>query len=191
MSYLHGKFVWFEHESTDPDRAAKFYEGLFGWRTERITMGDNDPYPMIHNGDQAIGGYRKSQPGVPTQWVSYLSVPDVDVSYRAAVAAGARTLFEPMDFGPVGRGAGIADPTGAPFCLWHGANGDPADAEKTPMGSWFWNELWTSDDRKALAFYQTLFGFTHDAMEMGPMTYYLLNKDGLPRAGLCKSVNGA
>ena len=71
------------------------------------------------------------------------------------------------------------------------ADGDPPDVETTPMGGWIWNELWTTDERKALAFYETLFGFTHDVMEMGPATYYVLKKDGSPRAGLCRSVNPA
>ena len=55
------------------------------------------------------------------------------------------------DFGRVGRAAAMADPTGASFVVCKGANGDPPDAEKTPMGGWAWNELWTSDDRKAPA----------------------------------------
>ena len=187
--YLHGKFVWFELLTKEIDRAMRFYDGLFGWRSSRVPMGDGAPYPMIHNGDQAIGGYRMGPPRVKSHWVSYLSVPDVDASHRAAVAAGCRIMMAPTDFGPAGRAAAIADPTGASFCIWKGANGDPPDAEKTPMGGWFWNELWASDDGKALAFYETLFGFTHDAMEMGPATYYVLNREGRPRAGLCQSVN--
>jgi len=95
------------------------------------------------------------------------------------------------DFGPVGRAAAMADPTGASFCVWKGADGDPIDVDKTPMGGWIWNELWTSDDRKALAFYETLFGFTDEAMNMGPTTYYILKAGGKSRAGLCQSVNPA
>jgi predicted enzyme related to lactoylglutathione lyase len=184
--YLHGKFVWFEHMSGDPDRAMKFYDALFGWRSERVPMG-SEPYPMIHNGGQAIGGYRKNP--AATHWVSYLSVPDVDVSFRGAVAAGAKAVMSPTDFGPAGRAAAIKDPTGTPFALWKDARGDRPDADKTPFGDWFWDECWTPDEHKALAFYETIFGFTHDSMDMGPMgTYYILKKDGMPRAGLAKSV---
>ena len=186
--YLHGKFVWFELLTQEIDKAMSFYDGLFGWRSSRVPMGDNEPYSMIHNGDQAIGGYRKGPQGVRSHWVSYLSVPDVDASHRAAVAAGCRIMMAPTNFSPVGRAAAIADPTGASFCLWKGANGDPPDSEMTPMGGWFWNELWTSDERKALAFYETLFGFTHDLMSTGP-NYYVLKQHGRPRAGLCQSVN--
>ena len=187
--YLPGKFVWFELLTQDIDKAITFYDGLFGWRSARVPMGDPDQYPMISNGDQGIGGYRKGPPGVRSHWVSYLSVPDVDVAHRAAAAAGCRIMMAPTDFGHVGRAAAMADPTGASFCVWRGTGGDPPDVEKTPMGGWFWNELWTSNDRKALAFYETMFGFTHDAMDMGATTYYVLKRDGHPRAGLCQSVD--
>jgi predicted enzyme related to lactoylglutathione lyase len=190
--YLHGKFVWFEHVSRDVDRAMEFYDALFGWRTERVAM-DGMQYPMIHNentsGSPAIGGFREGDGAARSHWISYLSVPDVDVLYRAAVASGGKTLMPPTDFGPVGRAATITDPTGAMFSIWKDAKGDRPDPQGTVMGDWFWNECWTSDERKALAFYETLFGFTKDSMQIGPMAYYVLSKDGKPRAGLCKSVN--
>jgi predicted enzyme related to lactoylglutathione lyase len=189
--YLPGKFVWFELLTRDIDKAKRFYESLFGWLTTDVPMGDGQPYPMIFNGEESIGGYRLGPPGVKSHWVSYLSVPDVDASHRAALAAGCRIMMAPTDFSPVGRAAAIADPTGASFCLWRGNSGDPVDVEKTPMGAWFWNELWSSDEHKALAFYESMFGFTHDTVNMGTGDYYLLNHDGKPRAGVCRSVNPA
>src|SRR5471030_2502782 len=93
--YLPGKFVWFEFLTQDIDKAIKFYDGLFGWHSTRVPMGGGEPYPMINNDDQAIGGYRKGPPGVKSHWVSYLSVPDVDVSHGAAVAAGCRIMMAP------------------------------------------------------------------------------------------------
>ena len=187
--YLPGKFVWYEFLTQDIDKAIEFYDRLFGWHSSYVSMGGGEPYPMINNADQGIGGYRKGPPGVKSHWVSYLSVPDVDAAHSAAVAAGCRIMMAPTNFSPVGRAAAMADPTGATFCVWRGNNGDPPDVEKTPMGSWFWNELWTSDDRKALDFYETMFGFNHEAMHMGPTTYYMLRKGDLPRAGLCQAVN--
>lgn len=189
--YLPGKFVWFELLTQDIDKAMHFHDDLFGWRSSRVPMGDGEPYPMIHNGEQAIGGYRQGPPGVKSHWVSYLSVPDVDAAHAAAVAGGRRIMLAPTNYGLAGRACAMADPTGASFCVWKGAGGDPADDDKTPAGGWFWNELWTSDDKTALAFYESMFGFTHEAMNMGPMTYYVLKAGGRSRAGLCQSVNPA
>ena len=104
MSYLPGKFVWFEHMSSDVPKARKFYEQLFAWHTEVMPMGDKR-YSMIHNGDEGIGGYTESPAGVPNHWIGYVSVPDVDQTHAAALAAGAKQLMAPTDFGPVGRGS--------------------------------------------------------------------------------------
>ncbi|HEV8314506.1 MAG TPA: VOC family protein [Burkholderiaceae bacterium] len=188
MSYLPGKFVWFEHMSSDVPKARKFYEQLFAWHTEVMPMGDKR-YSMIHNGDEGIGGYTESPAGVPNHWIGYVSVPDVDQTHAAALAAGAKQLMAPTDFGPIGRGSAIKDPTGAPFCLWKSKDGDRPDAPQAPVGSWCWNELWTPDEQTALAFYEKVFGYTHDTMDMGEQgTYYLLKKDGVSRAGLMRSV---
>lgn len=187
--HLPGKFVWFELLTQDIDKAIRFYDSLFGWHTVRVPMGEGQSYPMIHNGEESIGGLRLGPPEVKSHWVSYLSVPDVDASHRDAVAAGCRIMMAPTDYSPVGRAAAMADPTGASFCVWRGNEGDPVDVEKTPMGAWFWNELWTSDENKALAFYESMFGYTHDTMNLGSGNYYLLNSGGKPRAGVCRSVN--
>jgi predicted enzyme related to lactoylglutathione lyase len=187
MSYHPGKFIWFEHLSSDPAKAHRFYEALFGWRVRSMPMAEHS-YDMIQNGEQGIGGMLKAPPGVPNQWVSYLSVTDVDASYKAALAAGAKSTMEPGDFPPVGRGAGILDPTGAAVSLWKGTDGDRDDQDNTPAGDWVWNELMTFDAAKALAFYERLFGYTHDEMNGLQGKYYILKSaDGKGRAGLMQS----
>ena len=188
MSHLHGKFVWFEHLSLDIGKARKFYDNLLGWHTESTPMGGPEPYPLIMNGNEGIGGFRTSPPGVPAMWMSYLSVADVDASYKAALAAGAKSLMPPEDFGTAGRGATLADPTGAVFSIFKSPQGDRPDSAKTAFGDWHWNELMSGDELKALAFYERAFGFEHDSMDMGPMgRYYLLKKDGVMRAGVMRS----
>jgi uncharacterized protein len=185
MSHVHGKFVWFEHMSLDTAKARKFYDSLLGWHTEMTPMGGPEPYPLIMNGSDGIGGFRTAPPGVPAMWMSYLSVADVDATHKAAVAAGAKSLMAPEDFGPVGRGSTLADPTGAAFSIFKNAQGDRADSAKTAMGDWHWNELMSPDELKALAFYERVFGYQHDSMDMGAMgTYYILKKDGAMRGGL-------
>lgn len=177
MSKLPGKFVWFEHVSADTAKARAFYEALCGWTTQPMPMGDQS-YDIITNAGEGIGGYRAAEKDAHAYWASYLSVPDVDKAYKAALAAGAQSVAEPMDYGPVGRGAVITDPTGASVSLWKGAGDDPADVKKTPVGGWHWNELHSNDAKAAVTFYTRAFGLTQDSMDMGPAgTYYLL-KDG-------------
>lgn len=185
-SHLPGKFVWFEHASADVAAARRFYEPLFGWHVEAMPVGDQS-YSMILCGSEGIGGFRTTAPGQSPGWISYLSVSDVDALHAKALAAGARETFAPTDFGPIGRASGIVDPTGAALSLWKGAQGDRPDVEQTAVGDWYWNELTTPDDARALAFYEQVFGFTHDSMDMGPMGQYHVLKTGEQmRAGLMK-----
>jgi predicted enzyme related to lactoylglutathione lyase len=189
MTYLPGKFVWFEHMSHDTPKARAFDGALFNWHTEVMPMG-NETYSMIQNGDAGIGGFITAPHATPTSWMSYLSVIDVDDATEKAKAAGAKILRAPMDYGDVGRASVIADPTGAALSLWKGAQDDRADTEKTADGDWVWNELWTPDEEKALAFYEKTFGYTHDAMDMGPMgTYYVLKTGDKGRGGLVKAAD--
>lgn len=185
MSHVYGKFVWFEHLSADIPAARRFYAELFGWQIDNVPMGEPEPYPLILCGADGIGGFRSApQPG-PAMWLPYLSVRDVHVAHAAALAAGGNSLMPPRKFGDVGEGATLSDPTGAVFAVWTGAQGDRPDVTPTPMGDWIWNELMSPDEKKALAFYEGVFGFGHDTMDMGPQgTYYLLKTGEVMRAGL-------
>ncbi len=53
---------------------------------------------------------------VPSYWLVYFNVPDVDKSYEKAIEAGAKSMLEPQDF-PGGRFAILSDPQGAAFGL--------------------------------------------------------------------------
>jgi predicted enzyme related to lactoylglutathione lyase len=187
MSHLPGKFVWFEHRSPDIAKARSFYEPLFNWHVESMPMGERT-YSMILNGDTGIGGMGSIEAGTPSHWMSYISVLDVDHSFSAATRSGAKALMGPTDFGQVGRGATIADPTGAVVSLWNSANADRPDLPRAPVGDFVWNELWTADPRKALSFYEKVFGYSHQTMKTvadpGNPYYVLKSRDGKMRGGL-------
>ena len=53
---------------------------------------------------------------VPSYWMIYFTVDDVDGSYRKALEAGAHEMLAPGDF-PGGRFAIVSDPQGAAFGL--------------------------------------------------------------------------
>ena len=63
MSHTPGRFVWFEHLSNDIPKARDFYEKLFGWNAETMAMSGTDPYVMIHNGNDPVGGYAQAPAG--------------------------------------------------------------------------------------------------------------------------------
>jgi predicted enzyme related to lactoylglutathione lyase len=53
---------------------------------------------------------------VPSYWLAYFTVEDVDKSHKTAVEHGAKELLEPQDF-PGGRFSIVSDPQGASFGL--------------------------------------------------------------------------
>jgi predicted enzyme related to lactoylglutathione lyase len=53
---------------------------------------------------------------VPSYWLAYFLVDDVDKSHKTATDAGAQSMLEPQDF-PGGRFSILSDPQGAAFGL--------------------------------------------------------------------------
>lgn len=184
-----GRFVWFEYSSKDAKKAQAFFGELFGWKTKDMEAAGNT-YTMIALGDKTIGGYWPAPPpGAPqhAQWISHLQVEDATASAARAKQLGGEVKMEPMKVGDAGTFAVIKDPTGAAFSVWqpdqhHGQ----ADYLGKP-GAFVWNELVTDDPERAVAFYSALAGLEEQKMDMGTMTYHVLNRDGSGRAGVMKA----
>lgn len=188
MSYQHGRFVWFECFTENIERARSFYTELFDWTIDPMPMEDGQPYQLIKSGRTGIGGLMplQGEQGNQPFWLSYLSVNDVDRVTDRIVDQDGELLHAAFDVAGVGRRAVVQDPQGAVFALFKGERGDPEEAEGP--GSWWWNELWTSEELEALDFYESVFDYSHDEMSMdGDGTYYVLMQGDAPRGGLMRS----
>lgn len=114
-----GTLCWADLSTPDQAAAAKFYEAVFGWKTDPGQ--DNSGYLHIKNGDKYIGGIPPAHhrdPKVPPHWLAYISVENCDRSTEEAKKAGAKVYFGPMTMENVGRWSIIADPQGAVFALF-------------------------------------------------------------------------
>jgi len=116
-----GTFGWAELNSRGVDKAIPFYQKVFGWTPKTSEMGpDAPPYTEFLLGGESIAGgqeMNKMAPAeMPSYWLVYFAVGDVDKSFKAATQAGAREMIAPMDF-PGGRFAMLSDPQGAAFGL--------------------------------------------------------------------------
>jgi predicted enzyme related to lactoylglutathione lyase len=119
-----------------------------------------------------------------SRWIATVSVEDVEVAAKAAVANGGKILEAPSDLAGVGSKAHIADPQGAELGLLTDARGDKPDPQVPSRGS-VWNELHTTEPASAIRFYEKVFGFTHRPMDMGTGgTYHVLSRDGIDRGGV-------
>lgn len=182
MTYDHGRFVWFELITKEIERATTFYTEALPWRVETAEM-PMGPYHGIKVGDVGVGGLSPPMmEGLPTFWLSFLSVADVEATAKLVVAHGGTMLADAMDIPGVGRIQPMQDPQGAVLSLFKGVDGDPPAAEGP--GSFCWNELCVDDVAAATAFYEGVFGFTHEEMPMPQGAYVVLKKDGKSRGGI-------
>lgn len=114
-------YGWAELNSRGLGEALPFYRQVFGWTTKTSPMGEGQPpYTELQVEGQSVAGAMEMNPmvpaAVPSYWMVYFTVQDVDASYQKAIGAGAREMMAPGDF-PGGRFAIITDPQGATFGL--------------------------------------------------------------------------
>jgi hypothetical protein len=124
--------VHFEIPADDPERAAKFYSELFGWKIDHYSSAAVPDYWMVQTvptdakGMPARPGVngglmRRMMPGqVP---VNYISVPSVDEFARKAERLGAKVLVPKMAVPEMGWFVQLTDPEGNVFAIWQTDSG--------------------------------------------------------------------
>jgi predicted enzyme related to lactoylglutathione lyase len=169
-SYTPGTPSWVDLASPDLPASVAFYSSLFGW--EAIDQGaEAGHYHMFELGGVPVaGGAPIMMEGQPPAWTSYISVEDTDESIAKVKQAGGVVFVEPMDVLDVGRMAVFADPTGAVAAVWQPRKHTGAGLVNEP-NTLTWNELFTRDAEGAKSFYEAVFGWRGETVEMGPMKY--------------------
>jgi|SRR5882724_1006812 len=119
-----GEVGWNELVTTDTKAAAGFYGKLFGWQADPFTPqgmpAGAPPYTLfkIDPNSMGIGGMMQTMhPDMPSQWIPYVVVENVDQSLAKANKLGAKTCVPVMSIGEIGRIAVITDPQGATIGL--------------------------------------------------------------------------
>jgi len=179
--------------TTTPEASRQFYGELFGWEFENpginLGFGNDDSYMLIRHNGRLIGGMvdanTMNRDVNISQWVSVMSVDDINAAAERVVADGGELLTAPTDVGSRGTLAVVTGPDGALFALVQTKDGDPAESEPVNNG-WLWNELWTDDIDRAAEFYKGVAGLAVDDREIGESdsTYRLLVAGDKPRAGI-------
>jgi predicted enzyme related to lactoylglutathione lyase len=112
--------------------------------------------------------------GVPSNWLSYISVEDADAAAARARELGGTVVAGPMDVMEHGRMAVVRDPGGATFALWQ-TRTNPGIGVRGEPGSLGWNELAAPDTAQAQAFYHGLFGWDAQTTRTGDLDYTTFN----------------
>ncbi len=177
MSGNHGKFVWYDLMTTDPEAAASFYSRLIGWEARDSGM-THQKYTLLLAGDTMVAGVMGMPEGAAAMgakpgWSGHIAVDDVDACAAKIAEMGGQIHRGPEDIPGIGRFAVAADPGGATFMIFKGnTDAPPAAAPGTP-GHIGWCELHAADGARAWEFYQGIFHWTNTSdMDMGPMGVY-------------------
>ena len=178
----HGRFVWYDLVTPDPDAAEGFYTKVAGWGTMPWSGADaldgSGPYIMWTAGETAIGGRGKLPEeaiaqGAPPHWLAYVTVPDLGAVVERTKEMGGGVLMPPTTMEGVGAFAILRDPQGAAFCPFTPEAGAGGEIEAPHVGQFSWHDLLTTDHEAAFAFYCEVFGWEKTGqMDMGEMGIY-------------------
>ena len=199
---LQGSWIWYELMTPDADGSKAFYDRVVGWNIQ-TTHGQDTGYGFINTaGGGMVGGVLHltadmTQHGARPCWVGYLGVDDVDASAGEVEAEGGNLLMPARGNEMAGRGAGVADPNGAPFYIMTPTpppgGGESNAFSPTLVGHCAWNELMGADQQAALDFYTALFGWSlPEPMDMGAMgTYQFVAHDGVTTGAIMRKPRQA
>ena len=111
---------WFELLTRDYAAATSFYAEVFSWTTEVVADTEEFRYSTASHPETGLpmAGLMDAAAflpeGVPSHWVFYVEVDDVDTTVALATSLEGTVLDGPSDT-PYGRIAQLTDPAGAMF----------------------------------------------------------------------------
>jgi uncharacterized protein len=173
--YIPGVPCWVDASEPDPEAAADFYGGLFGWEFEDVMPPSSEGRYFIARGEArgwsvfdtsgdlrrgdvaAIRSIPEAAPPTAT-WNTYFWVDSAEEAASNVRDAGGDLVMDPFDLMEASRVAVFTDPEGAAFCVWEAKEHKGARLVNDP-GSLNFNGLNTRDARGARAFYGSLFGW--------------------------------
>jgi uncharacterized protein len=181
--YLPGVPCWVDASEPDPEAAADFYGGLFGWEFQDLMPPSSEGNYLVArceatsssifgtsgevlSGDvAAIRSIPEAAP--PTaMWNTYFWVDSADEAASKVRAAGGDVVAEPFDLMDACRTAVFTDPEGAAFGVWEAREHKGAGLVNDP-GALVFNSLNTRDVEGARSFYGSMFGWQTGAIGRG------------------------
>ena len=114
------EFCWVEMVTEDSKAAQSFYGDLFGWSYEGVPMQNGQQYAMFQPEAGGPGGgiMHKPDPRLPTTWMPYVAVADLEAAVAKVATLGGSVQVGPTPIPGRGSFAVIQDPTGGVIGLW-------------------------------------------------------------------------
>ena len=118
-----GTIAWSDLTVNDAEALRDFYTRVTGWKAEALSMGDYSDYVMVSSAGEGVAGVchaRGANAQVPSQWLIYIVVDDVERAASECSALGGQIIDGPRPMGG-GTFCVIRDPAGAVCALYRPA----------------------------------------------------------------------
>jgi uncharacterized protein len=115
-----GTIGWMDLTVDDAPGIRDFYSKVAGWTPSDVPMGDYDDYCVGPADDDPVAGIchkRGSNAQIPSQWMMYIVVENLDSALAACTKAGGEIIVPTRNMG-VANYAVIRDPAGAVCALY-------------------------------------------------------------------------
>ena len=120
-----GSINWTDLTVPEAEKVKDFYSAVVGWKFAPVDMGGYNDFNMnLPSNGKTVAGICHKQgvnAGLPSQWMIYITVADVDRSAAQCLALGGQVLVGPKSMGGYGRYCVIQDPAGAVAALFQPA----------------------------------------------------------------------
>ncbi len=120
-----GSILWTDLTVADASGVKDFYRDVVGWEPSEVQMGDYSDFNMTTpDSGRPVAGICHSKgvnSDLPSQWLIYITVRDVDRSAARCVELGGQVVAGPKQMGKFGRYCVIQDPAGAVAALFQQA----------------------------------------------------------------------
>lgn len=176
-AYTHGKVVWHNLASPDPEKSAEFYEKVFGWSSTPYGEGNKKVW-VFQNEGEPVGLMAEYQTKTGSaEWIGSISVPDVKSAVDNAKSKGATVLENPTVSESLGTISFVQDAQRAVISFIKFTNGDP-EPGLAEINSFLGLELWSDNPSASIDFYSELIGYDAKKVDGMGIDYTMLSKDG-------------
>ena len=120
MPKQNGKVDWVDLTIPNAEPIRDFYQAVVGWTAEGLSMGDYEDYVMKRDTGSAVAGIcwkRDVNANVPSGWMVYVSVSDLDAAMERAKSKGGKILEVRKNDKDKNFMAYVEDPSGAVCAL--------------------------------------------------------------------------
>ena len=116
-----GTIVWCDLTVANAEAVREFYAAVVGWKAQTVDMGGYADFNMLspasEEAEVGICHARGTNEGIPSQWLLYVVVADLEASMARCRELGGRIVREARPLGK-GRFCILQDPAGAVCALY-------------------------------------------------------------------------